>query len=193
MQDVPGRWRPDAHRLLVPGLRDAQADLMPVVSPEAKRLAFLAALGSCDTVKAACEKSGVSMPMAYAWRKEFPQFHADWLEIRTVRKEALADKGLRAVEQIIDDERHKDRFAASKWAAERVEGANAQRIEVVGSIQHEARLTLADLAQYARVERPVAEGLSGSPRRELPAAREVLAEAADSERAAGGVPAGTEP
>lgn len=75
---------------------------------------------------------------------------------------------------------------AAGGLTERVEVAH-DPIEI--TVTHERRLTLADVAAFART----LPGLGDSPRGQLPAAGEVLATFDGSESAAGGVPARPEP
>jgi transposase len=162
---------------------------MAVASPMAKRAAFLQALGKGATVAKAAKLAGVSEGTLYKWREDDETFDADWAHLIQVRKALLADKGLRAVEDIIDDPKHKDRFAASKWAAERVEGAVVQTQQVAGRIEHELGTTFADLLDQFRIERPKPAPALAVSRPALPPAGEVLAETENSVDSAGRVPA----
>lgn len=127
-----------------------------------------------------------------AFRRSDPVRQKAALEMGQEARGLVVDKRVEGW-ALADDASDAMRLAwAKRWQPEYA--ATTQRVEVDHgpieiTVTHERRLTLADVAAFART----LPGLGDSPRGQLPAAGEVLATFDGSESAAGGVPARPEP
>lgn len=122
---------------------------------------------------------------ASAFRRSDPERHAECLALGREAREAIANN--RGEKWALDDDAPPQiRLAYLKAESSRYRQGDTSNVEVnhggVVTVEHERRLTIGDLAAYARsldgpVDRPVGE---------LPAARPLLAEPAEGELPAGG-------
>lgn len=143
--------------------------------------------------KAACRAAGIRANKQDARRL----IEAD-PEASETRERALGvdeDSAWARVAKIAKNVDHKDALRANTFILGAIHGrGEKQAVEITGeggapiAIAHERRLTLADVLADPRAAR-----LSPGARGELPAARDVLADAAEREHPANPVPARPEP
>lgn len=95
--------------------------------PPETRARFLAALaltGRVSGADGAAERAEIAVPTLYAWRNRDEDFAKAWDEAKAMRREILAEKGLNAIEKVVEDPNHKDHFPAAKFLVDRAEPAH---------------------------------------------------------------------
>lgn len=169
--------------------------------PKEKRAEILALLAQGKKLREISEATSVAWQTIYGWRDRDEQFRLDYDTAKSVyrrykkdlaeeRRDYVADELYAQAERLKVD--NPDAYTTLLLKLHELHEKQIQKLEIVGDpekpvvIQHERRLTLADVLADPRV---AGYRLGGAARGELSAAQNVLADPAEGESAASDLPA----